>query len=491
MRCLLLAAALLLAPALLADDSGLVAPAATESDLGSSGLRFTTSDESFEFTMITAVQFRYTWHDTRGEGANGDNGRDFHNFRFYGARSFFHGHVFNRSFQYRLWLVWSWPGTVRIEDAYFRWAPEEYFNVTVGQMRVPATWEYLVDHERTALPDRAIADAAFSQGWGKGIEISGRLGLYDTEFDQGLLTWAVGLFNGALASVDGAQGRGTIAADGVHVTDQQATEQLEGGFRNSDWKVNPEVFGQIVDAQMMVAARLEFHPMGEVFKHMVDIGALDDTAAWFFMVGLAVNWMSARVDGYTTFLDAIYHNSNAAASLAPPASGRKRVDASIFHATVDGHYRWIGLSVNWALHYRTVSFNATGRLNDFDLEDDPYVVKGTHDFGATIDVGYFVLPDQLVLSTRFSYVDFDEFKSREIGTSNPIDGDAFGADSYEYGGGLCWFIHGDNLKLQADYRYVAQQLPHGNSRSGATAGTVRVSDWRVFHEIRLQLQWMF
>lgn len=485
MRILLLAAALLLAPVLLAQDE------APESDLGSSGLRVTSADEAFEFTLITAVQFRYTYHDTRGEGENGDNGRDYHNFRFAGVRSFFHGHLFDRSFQYRLWLVWNWGGGVRIEDAFFRWAPAEYFNVTVGQMRVPATWEYLVDHERTALPDRAIADAAFSQGWGKGIEISGMLGLYETDFDEALLTWQVGLFNGAIANSDGSQGRGVIAADGVHVTDQAATEQFTGGFRNSDWQVNPENFSQIVDGQMMVAARVEFHPMGRVPKHMVDLGALDDTAAWFMMVGLAANWMSARVDGVGTFLGAIYYSNPQGTTLPAPASGRRHTDAQIFHGTVDGHFRWIGLSVNWALHLRTVNFSARGALQEFNLAQDEYVVKSTQDFGATVDVGYFVLPDKLVIGTRFSYVDFDEFKSRDAASGNPIDGDAFGADSYEYGGGLCWFIRGDNLKLQADYRYVAQQLPHGNSRSGATAGTVRVSDWRVFHEIRLQLQWMF
>ena len=113
------------------------------------------------------------------------------------------------------------------------------------------------------------------------------------------------------------------------------------------------------------------------------------------------------------------------------------------------------------------------------------------DRGATLDVGYFVLSDKLLIAARASVVDFDEFKSRQIGSNARIDGDSFGADSYEYGGGVTWFIHGDNLKLQLDYRYVTQQLPHGRSKSGALSGTVRVSDWRNFQEIRLQLQWIF
>lgn len=471
----------LLASAAFAEDN-----AETGTSLNKAGLGFST--DGFELTLTTAVQFRYTYHDTRAEGPHGDNGRDYSNFRFPGVRTFIHGHIFDPSFQYRLWLVWSWATGIRIEDAYFRWAPESYFNVTVGQMRVPATWEYLVDHERTGLPDRAIADEAFTQGWGKGIAISGRLGLFDAAYDEALLTWEVGLFNGVLANGDGSQGRGMIVANGVQVTDQKQTEHFDGGFRNSDWKINPETFGQVVDGQMLVAGRVEFHPMGEVIRNMVDLGAIDDSSAWFFMVGLAANWMSARVDGFTTFLDNIYYNSNGGASLAPPASGRKRVDAQIFHATVDGHFRWLGFSLNWALQYRNVNFSARGRLQEFNLAQDQYLAKSVTDYGATIDAGYFILHDQLLIAARFSMVDFDEFKSRQPGSNAEVDGDAFGADSYEYGGGLTWYFHGDNLKLQLDYRYVTQQLPHGR---GALSRGVRKSDWRNFQEIRLQFQWIF
>jgi hypothetical protein len=482
MRYLLILAALLLAPALMAQG---------ETALGKSGLSAETSDGRFQLSLTTATQFRLTYHDTRGEGSSGDNGRDFANFRLAGVRTFLTGHIFDPAFQYRAWLVFSWPsGGVRIEDLFFRWAPEPYFNVTVGQLRVPASWEYLVDHERTGLSDRAIADEAFQQGWGKGVSISGRLGLYNAPYDEGLLLWEVGLFNGVIASPDGAQGRGEIGPDGVRVTDQRKTTHFEGGFRNSDWRMNPESFGQLVDGQLMVAARLEFHPVGEVLRHMVDLDSIDDTAAWFFMVGVGVNWMSARVSGVGTFLGNMYFNTTTGRTFPPPASGRERVDAQIFHGTVDGHFRWIGLSVNWALHMRTVNFTPRGSLQEFNLSQDRYLAKSLHDFGATVDAGYFVLPGEFLISARFSYVDFDEFRSRTF-AGDEVDGDSMGADSYEYGGGVAWFFHGDNLKLQFDYRYVAQQLPHGNSSSGATSRTVRTSDWRVFHEYRLQLQWIF
>jgi hypothetical protein len=355
----------------------------------------------------------------------------------------------------------------------------------------------MVDHERTGLPDRAIADEAFTQGWGKGVSISGRLGLYETAFDEALLTWEVGVFNGVIASTDGAQGRGELQAQGsgttARVTDQQKTEHFDGGFRNSDWQLNGENFGQLIDNQLMVAGRVEYHPMGEVFRHMADLGAPEDTAAWFVMIGLGATWMSARVDGSGTFLGADYFVTvdRFGVPIPPPTSGRKFIDAQILHLTADGHFRWIGLSVNWALQYRSVNFSPRGRLAQQNLAADTAAVHGLQDTGLTVDAGYFVLRDELLIAARFSTVQFDDFKSREAGSGMQIDGDSFGADSYEYGGGVTWFLQGDNLKLQADYRYVAQQLPFGTSHNAATSGNQRTSNWRVFHEYRIQLQWIF
>ncbi|MBK8205456.1 MAG: hypothetical protein IPK87_01560 [Planctomycetes bacterium] len=469
--------------------------AQVETQLGKTGLRVATEDGAFEFNMTTAVQFRFTYHDVRAEGGNGgQNGADFNNFRNVGVRSFLTGHLFAPEFQYRVWLAWGGPGPgFRIEDCFFRWAPIALFNITVGQERVPASWEYLVDHERTGLSDRAVADEAFSQGWGKGVSISGRAELWEGAFDAALLTWQVGVYNGVLASADGSQGRGMITNRGVQVTDQGRTEHFVGGFRNSDVNVNAENFSQLVDGQMMVAARVEFHPMGEVARHMVDLGALEDTAAWFFMVGLAANWMSARVNGAGTFLDNIYYGeaSPSGTPVPPPASGRERVDASIVHLTADGHFRWIGFSLNWALHFRRINFSSTGRLAEANLASDKALVHGAEDYGVTVDAAYFILRDVLMVGARFSLVEFDDFKSRQPITAAQVDGDAFGADSYEYGGGVTWFIKGDNLKLSLDYRVVTQQLPHGRSRSGALSATERISDWRNMHEVRVQLQWIF
>jgi hypothetical protein len=467
------------------------AHAGTDTQLTGGGLSARTADGKFAFTLRNALQGRYTFHDTRGQGSSGDNGRDFSNFRITIARTMLEGHLFALEFQYQLHINWA-AGNPMLENFYFRWAPHPAFNLNAGQLRLPVSWEHLVGGLATSLPDKAIADQAFHQGWGKGVSVSGRADLYEATYDTGVLWWEVGVYNGVLASPDGSQGRGVITERGIHVTDPGRTTRFLGGFRNADAAPLADSFSQTVDGDLMVAGRVEFHPMGLVPRHMADLNSLYDDKAWFFMVGLAGSHFSARVDGTGTFLGNVYHNEHEPGTRpAPPASGRLPVQADITHVTADGHFRWMGFSLNWAVHLRRVEFAARGQLSHRGLDQDPYATKGVQDFGATVDAGLFLKPDSLLVAARFSHVDFGSVRSRTPDTGEAVDGDAFGADSYEYGAGLTWFIRGDLLKLMADYRYVAQQLPHGRAAGGQLAGSKRTSDWRVFHEIRVQLQWLF
>jgi hypothetical protein len=324
--------------------------------------------------------------------------------------------------------------------------------------------------------------------------------MYEIGGEPAGLNWNVGVFNGALASPDGAQGRGAVrtdaggASDGITVTDRAGTEHYNGGFRNQDFGTSPDNFGQLIDADLMLAARVEFHPLGVIPRHQADIENNTDTGVWKVMIAVAASYFSTRVSGSGTFLGNEYFNNRATgAPIPPPASGRQRVQADIFHATVDGHFRWIGLAINWSFHIRTVKFTARGAQKQLNLEDDPFQVKALGDLGASVDVNYFLLPDALNLALRFATVNFDEFRSRTPVTSQPVEGDSMGADGYEYGIALCWTIHGDNLKLNIDYRSVAQQLPHGVEESGQTglSGTARHADWYNFQEVRVQLQWIF
>lgn len=489
---------LLCAATLAAQDSDI------ETSLEDGLLHWRSEDGNYELSMYTATWFRWTYHDVRASGGSkptSDNGRDFNNFRLPFVRTFFDGHILSPEFRYRFWIVFGHPvSPIRIEDATLTWAPMAEMNLTIGQMRTPYSWEYLVDHERAALVDRSIVDAAFSQSWAKGVSVSGSIDLYDVEYEPALLWYEVGIYNGVLASTDGAQGRGAIEfggtnrSQGILITDTGGTEWLRGGFRNEDWGLAPDVFRQIVDADLMLAGRVEFHPMGRLPRHMVDFRSADEIAddkAWKMMVGLAGTYFNARVNGEGTWLGAIYHTVTGAAPLPLPPSGRDYIRAEMTQLTVDGHFRWLGFSINWAYHYRRTKFHNHGKARGRNIRG-PGIVSGTTDHGGTVDLGYFILPEKLSISARIDVVNFDEFSSTMPITGQIIDGDAFGPDTTEFGGGFAWFIFGDNLKLMADYRYVVQQLPHGVGKGkDSTSGLERVSEFRNFQEVRVQVQWIF
>ncbi|MHC4842124.1 MAG: hypothetical protein ACYTDT_14410 [Planctomycetota bacterium] len=462
----------------------------TSTRLDESGITTETEDGNWRFNLTTAIQARALYHDTRG--SNDQDGMDFTVFKMPVARMFFNGHIFSKELQYSFWLAFGGPANgYRIENLYLRYRPEPYLNITVGQMRIDTAWEYVVDHEKQVLVDRAIADEAFHDGWAKGIELSGKLDLYEANYQQAFLRYSVGVFNGVMPTPFPAQGIGilNVGTGGVapEITNAVATEHFFGGFRNSDDVPLAESFSQQVDADLLFAGRLEFHPHGEVSRHMVDVLNDPDTGNWRSMIAVAASWFDTFVSGFGTFFDNYYFGPPT--PIAPTGSGRERVRASILHLTVDGHFRWVGLSVNWAVHMRRTEFTATGAYTSLNLEDDPFTANGISDNGFLIDVGYFVT-DDVVLSARYSNVDFDEFNARDVG-GNPVVADSMGADSWEWGGGGAWFIQSDNLKLQADYRYVTQQLPFGRSNTASKTAGARTVDLRSFQEVRIQLQWVF
>ncbi|MDC1142693.1 hypothetical protein OAU50_06350 [Planctomycetota bacterium] len=483
MRCAILMAVLFAIP-LTANET------VVDTTLGDAGLTSETGDGNWRINMTTAVQARWLYHDTRG--SNDQDGMDFNVFRTPVVRGFFNGHIFDRELQYSFWLAFGGPANgFRIENAYLRYRPYQWLNITAGQMRVDTAWEYLVDHEKQVLVDRAIADEAFHDGWGKGIEVSGRIDLYEANYQHAFLRYSVGVFNGVKATQTPAQGVGVLNVGtgdvAPQVTDAFSTEHFAGGFRNSDDVPLSNSFNAQVDADLMFAGRVEFHPHGEVERHMVDSLQDPDTGNWRSMIAVGVTWFETWTSGFGTFYDNFYFAPTT--PTAPTGSGRERIRASITHLTLDGHFRWVGLSVNWAVHLRRTEFEATGSFSTLNLEDDSFTANGISDSGFLIDVGYFVT-EEIVLSTRYSTVDFDEFKSRDS-SGNPVVADSMGADSSEVGGGGAWMIYGDNLKVQADYRYVTQQLPFGRSSTASKASNARISDYRSFHEIRIQLQWIF
>ena len=122
------------------------------------------------------------------------------------------------------------------------------------------------------------------------------------------------------------------------------------------------------------------------------------------------------------------------------------------NATIDGGFRWQGLTVQAAGYFRYN--NRRGAV-------------GSNDWGYYGQAGYFVVPEHWELAARVSGVDFQQ-------ANNPS---TFYKKTTEYMLGLNYYLYGHNLKVQLDYSFLNQDPFVGSNRSN--------------NRVRLQTQLLF
>ena len=447
-----------------ADDVGTISRGGgegTDSKLGSKGLEFKT--DGFSLRLTTRVQVRLTYQNETANGSDGQNGRDFVNFRIRRAKSTFSGHIFEKEFQYGMTL--SWTGGNIIEEAFFRWTAHQYANITVGQRKLQWSWEEKISSGSQQFVDRGYVNEVFNQDFAKGITIDGKIG-----DDVPWLKYWVGVYNGVLKG----------SAD----------------FRNADQAIRGDTFSDsLVDAEMMVNMRLETHPLGEV-KGMNDQRGEDDRDQILFAVGMGLNW----------FLSG-FNNSNLRPDTATggTGSGRFRTNQDTVAMTLDAHFRWMGLSVDAAFYYRKTEFHNRGS-NSYRPQGRQGIGDLT-DMAFTFDVSYFIIAKKFNVGMRYNMLNADDFWMN--GSSSRSF--AVWPDTTEIGLSANYYIHGENLKLTFDVLYVSQQLALNANADGAggtqallgvynsppgrrlSSGGVAESsaDYNDLWIVRLQLQWIF
>ncbi|MCB9933281.1 MAG: hypothetical protein H6841_07665 [Planctomycetes bacterium] len=437
---------------------------AADTTLGKKGLVFTT--DGFELKLTTRVQFRLTYQNEVGHGENGQNGRDFINFRVRRVKSAFSGYIFQKEFQYKLVLTFAGGGDEIVEEAWFRWAVMDYINIQAGQAKLPWNWEEITSSGSQQFVDRGYVNEVFNQDFAKGITLDGKVGE-----DVSWLKYWVGIYNGRLKDSD--------------------------DFRNADVTRISDTFADgLVDGDMMLNLRLETHPLGDVKPSLNDGRGDDEYDKVLFAVGLAVNWF---VSGF--------NNANIRPDTATGAtgSGRSRTSQDTMAFTADGHFRWHGLSADVAFFWRHTEFHNRGRNRYSPTSPTHNGAANNTDMGITFDVSYFILPKQLNVGVRYNWLNADEHwqngdTSRRAGLR---------PDATEIGLSVNYYVHGDNLKLTFDLLYVSEQLASRmdadntgstegldgvyTSPPGRSAGSIagESSDYADTWIIRLQLQWIF
>ncbi|MCB9933277.1 MAG: hypothetical protein H6841_07645 [Planctomycetes bacterium] len=441
------------------------AEGAADTTLGKKGLMWTT--DGFELRVTTRVQFRLTYQNEVAGGESGTNGKDFINFRVRRAKTWLGGYIFEKDFQYELLLNWVSGGDRIVEEAKFRWAVMQYININAGQQKLQWNWEEAVSSGSQQFVDRSYVNEVFNQDYAKGIWIDGQVG-EDTPW----LKYWFGIYNGVL--------------------------KANNDFRNADWAIQPETFSNLVDGEMMINLRLETHPLGEVARRMNDARGEDERDKILFAIGLGVNWFTSGYEAADAFANSGSRADTALGTLGDPASERFRTSQDTWAFTLDGHFRWMGLSVDIAYFWRHTEFHNRG-ANRFSPNGKAGISNLT-DSGFTFEVAYMILANQLDVGVRFNMLNADDFWSggdaREWGIR---------PDTTELGLSVNYYIQGDNLKLTFDILMVSQQVPFAAS-AGGLAGvynepTSRVlgggtlgsseSDHNDLWIVRLQLQWIF
>ena len=430
-----------------------------------------TEDGKFSLNMNIRVQVRLTYNDERGQDIEGPgdpnnvagrstNGKDLWNFRIRRLKLSWTGNIFEKEYKYEVVLLGHEGGNDIIEVARFQWAKWAEFNVNVGQAKVPYNYQQLVSSGRQQFVDRSTVDAVFNQSFGKGLWFSGVIG-GDTPW---IKYWA-GVFNGRL--------------------------RAENDFRNNDRAIVSDAFSNgpgAVDAELMPALRLETHPLGNVADDMTDFRDREASKKILFSVGVAVNWFISR-----------FTNTALRPTGASAGSGRSRTGQDTISLTVDGHFRFYGLSVNIEWHHRHTEFHNFGPLEGNGITRNRNRPGDLTDNGFLIEVGFFILPKQLDVGVRFAMVDSDEFWLN--GSQNKPNG--IRPDNTEIGLVVGYYLAGHSLKIQADFTYVTYQLvvnagtvpslPTGSSAPSRSASSIANdnSDYLNVWQLRIQLQWIF
>ncbi len=430
---------------------------------------WSTEDGNFSLTMGSWVQFRLTYNDERAQDAEGpsdpnsaiaSNGRDFWNFKITRAKTFFRGNIVSKEWKYFVLFHWTAGGNDLLEEAYMTWAKYKEFNVSAGQTKIPFSYEFLVGYNKLQMCEGSVVNETFNQGWGKGLWLSGVIG----DDQRTWIKYVVGIFNGAL--------------------------RANNDFRNQDRAVNADAFSNTVDADLMPALRVETHPLGNVADDMVDMRGEDTYNKVLFSVGFGMNWLISRFNN---------------AALRPGAitgagSGRFATGQDTIAITLDGHFRWHGLSVNVAWIHRHTEFHNFGPLQGNGVTSGRAFPGDLTDNAFTFEVGYFILPKKLDVGVRYGMIDSDEFWLGGASTKR----NALRPDSTEFGLVVGYYLLGHNLKFQADFTYVVYQLavaagtvpanaPAGQGMPSRSAGSIAndQSDYWNIWQFRVQIQWMF
>jgi phosphate-selective porin OprO/OprP len=350
------------------------------------GFTYTSPDGRFQLSLGGRGQFQYQYTDK--DDVNGP-AQDTSAWRIRRFKVYMGGYAFSRDLTYRVQVDLAKSGTAQmLDDAWINYRFIEAAQLQAGQFKVPFARQELTSDGALQFVDRANAVDAFKPSYDVGAMAQGSVA-------GGKLAYNAGLFNGTGQS-------------GMRMTNSGA------------W-----------------AARIVFSPFGEMRYSESD---LDNTPNPLLSLGANYFANTLKRNGNSTFLDTT--------TSTPPYAGtsgwlgKVAANTAIFDNTervdvgtygIDAAFKWRGLSVQGEYF----GGKADGKTNG----------RTVHSRGYYAQAGYFLLPKRLEMAARYSSVDPNRDRSRDL--------------QVEVTGGISYYFQGHNLKLQGDYTNIHIQQAVG------------------------------
>lgn len=382
------------------------------------GYTLSSKDGRFSLQIRGRIQFRY---DLEHYNTTGMAAKDtMQSLQVRRMRLLLQGTVFSPYVKYHLQFGFSprdmqndlpnEPGSIRrnpLRDARIEFDRLRDFTVWVGQFKTPFSRERMLSSANMNLVDRSTVNAEFNLDRDLGVQVMSK----DLGGLGGRLAYYAGVFMG--------EGRNSF---------------------------------DLTDPGMLYVGRFEVNPFGKFEDYS------EGDLARSKKPGLSIG-------GAYAFQDRA-HAARGNVGDYPLDRGT----TNFHHVNADIMFKWRGLSVQTAFHYRKGFKRTSGGALD-DMGAPIQTVTARQGLGWFAQAGYVVPKIPLEVVGRYSLIRNNYGKTL---SSLP--------DSDEAGGGLNWYFVGHDLKLQLDYFRLWDQTMGTTNAERARNGTDRV---------RLQLQVYF
>jgi len=347
------------------------------------GFTFTSPDGKFQISLGGRGQFHYQYLDR--DDVNGA-AKEVSLWRIRRFKVYMGGYAYSKNLTYRVQADLAKSGTAQmLDDAWINYRFLDEAQLQAGQFKIPFSRGELTSDGALQFVDRANAVDAFKPSYDIGAMVQGKTA-------GGKLSYNTGFFNG---------------------TGQSGTRTTNSGA----W-----------------AARVVFSPFGEMRYSEPDLenspNPLLSVGAGYFANTLKRNANSGFLDTSTT--TPAYSGTSGwlgkAAANTAIFDNTERVDVGTYG--LDAAFKWRGFSA--AGEY--FGGKAEGQTQGRSLKSRGYYAQA----------GYFLLPKHLEVAARYSSVDPNRDKSRDL--------------QVEVTGAVSYYFQGHNLKLQGDYTNIHKQV---------------------------------